>query len=82
MRGYANNSPMLGPRHSEAAGSLTLATKSAILRAAYQTTVVSDHISQAEHDTLDGIAAALPLTDAELETVMASPSCHPPPAQA
>jgi len=56
---------------SEVAGGLSVDTKMAILRAAYQTTVANDHVSRAERDTLDGIAAALQLTDAEVETVMA-----------
>lgn len=55
---------------SEVAGSLSLEAKSAILRGAYQTILANSYVSQAERNTLDGIADALQLTDGELETVL------------
>lgn len=56
---------------SEVAGSFTLETKSAILRAAYRTVFANNNVSQAERETLDKIAAALQLTDADLEAILA-----------
>jgi uncharacterized tellurite resistance protein B-like protein len=56
---------------SEVAGSLSTKAKAAILRGAYETILANSYASQAERDTLDGIAAALQLSGDDMDAVLA-----------
>jgi uncharacterized tellurite resistance protein B-like protein len=56
---------------SEVAGSLSTKAKAAILRGAYETILANSYVSQAERDTLDGIAAALQLSGDDMDAVLA-----------
>ena len=56
---------------SKVSGSLSTEAKAAILRGAYETILANSYVSQAERDTLDGIAAALQLSGDEMEAVLA-----------
>lgn len=56
---------------SEVAGSLSTKAKAAILRGAYETILANSYVSQAERDTLDGIAGALQLSGDEMDAVLA-----------
>ncbi len=56
---------------SKVAGSLSTEAKAAILRGAYETILAKSYVSQAERDTLDGIAAALQLSGDEMDAVLA-----------
>ena len=56
---------------SKVSGSLSTEAKAAILRGAYETILANSYVSQAERETLDGIAAALQLTGNEMEAVLA-----------
>ena len=56
---------------SEVAGSLSTKAKAAILRGAYKTILANSYVSQAERDTLDGIAAALQLSGDDIDAVLA-----------
>jgi uncharacterized tellurite resistance protein B-like protein len=56
---------------SEVAGSLSTKAKAAILRGAYETILANSYVSQAERDTLGGIAAALQLSGDDMDAVLA-----------
>ena len=56
---------------SKVTGSLSTGAKAAILRGAYEAILANSYVSQAERDTLDGIAAALQLSDDEMDAVLA-----------
>ena len=56
---------------SQVAGSLSTEAKAAILRGAYETILANSYVSQAERDTLDGIAAALQLSGDDMDAVLA-----------
>ena len=56
---------------SKVAGSLTTEAKAAILRGAYETILANSYVSQAERDTLDGVASALQLLGDVMDAVLA-----------
>jgi uncharacterized membrane protein YebE (DUF533 family) len=56
---------------SSVAGSFSAEAKAAILQGAYRTLACNNHVSQAERDALERVAAALRLTDSEREAILA-----------
>jgi uncharacterized membrane protein YebE (DUF533 family) len=73
VQAYATKRDVLAEL-SIAAGSMSLETKQEIIRAAYLALLVDERIADAERKKLNDIAAALRLSDVELEAILVAES--------